>query len=139
MSARRKNPLRASERGIAAAIVGTITLLVVGCATVTRDMNQPIGLTAPNCTEPVMCTFTNKRGTWTAQAPGMVSVRRSDDPLRVSCTSGKRQWNEQIMGQRGGRAWGNALLGGGVGAIVDANTDAHWDYPAAIAIPICAG
>ena len=111
--------------------------VIAGCASVTRDRDQGIGLTAPGCEEPVMCTFTNKRGSWTAQAPGMVTVRRSDDPLRVSCEAGDNIWQEEIEGQRGGRAWGNVLLGGGIGAIVDANTDAHWDYPAAITVPIC--
>ena len=123
-------------------ILGTVSgivaaALVAGCASVTRDLDQPIGLTAPGCSKPVMCTFTNKKGTWNAQAPGMVSVRRSDDPLRVSCERDGRLWQEEITGQRGGRAWGNVLLGGGVGAIVDANTDAHWDYPASITIPMC--
>ena len=113
-------------------------IVVIGCATVTRDRDQNIGLTAPGCSEPASCTFTNKKGSWTAEAPGMVSVRRSDDPLRVSCEAGDRLWQDEIEGQRGGRAWGNAILGGGIGAIVDANTDAHWDYPVAVAVPICA-
>ena len=112
-------------------------IVVVGCATVTRDRDQNIGLMAPNCSEPVKCTFTNKKGSWIAEVPGMVSIRRSDDPLRVSCEVGSRLWQEAIEGQRGGRAWGNAILGGGIGAIVDANTDAHWDYPVSITVPIC--
>ena len=40
-------------------------------------------------------------------------------------------------GDRVGVVEGNVILGGGVGAIVDANTDAHWDYPAAITIQMC--
>jgi len=136
-TSRRPHALLWTKRGFVAVAAVALALFQAGCATVTRDMNQPVGLTAPNCTQPVLCTFANKKGTWTAQAPGMVSVRRSDDPLRVSCTSGGRQWHDQVLGQRGGRAWGNAILGGGIGAIVDANTDAHWDYPASIAIPIC--
>ena len=127
------------RHGARSILIGIASLTVVaGCATVTRELDQPIGLTAPGCTNPPTCTFTNKKGTWTAQAPGTVAVRRSDDPLRVSCEAEGRLWQEEIAGQRGGRAWGNAILGGGIGAIVDANTDAHWDYPATITIPICA-
>ena len=122
-------------RTIATGIIAAA--LLAGCASMTRELDQPIGLAAPGCSKPVMCTFTNKKGTWTAQAPGMISIRRSDDPLRVACESAGRLWQDEIEGQRGGRAWGNLILGGGIGAIVDANTDAHWDYPASITIPMC--
>lgn len=118
-------------------LAAALAALVIGCATLTREPNQNIGLTAPGCTEPVQCTFTNKKGTWSAEVPGMVSVRRSDDPLRIACKMGDEQWHEKVEGQRGGRAWGNVILGGGVGGIVDANTDAHWDYPAALTVPMC--
>ena len=113
------------------------TGLIVGCASLTREHTQTIGLMAPGCKEPVRCSLSNKKGTWTADAPGMASVRRSDDPLRVACESGERHWQGEIAGQRGGRAWGNVILGGGIGGIVDANTDAHWDYPSSISVPIC--
>lgn len=115
----------------------TAAAALVGCASLTREHTQNIGLVAPACKEPVRCTLTNKKGTWTADAPGMASVRRSDDPLRLACESGDQHWQGVIEGQRGGRAWGNVLLGGGIGGIVDANTDAHWDYPASISVPIC--
>ena len=111
--------------------------VVIGCATITRDLDQNIELTSPGCSEPVACTFVNKKGSWTSEAPGMVSVRRSDDPLQVSCEAGSRHWRKEISGQRGGWALANAILGGAIGAIVDANTDAHWDYPVSITVPIC--
>ena len=113
--------------------------VVIGCATMTRSLDQRIGLAAPGCPEPVACTFVNKKGTWASEAPGMVSVRRSDDPLRVSCEAGSRQWQEEIAGQRVPWAWANAIVGGVIGTMVDAKTDAHWDYPQAITVPICAG
>ena len=114
-------------------------LVVIGCATMTRSLDQRIDLAAPGCPEPVACAFVNKKGAWASEAPGMVSVRRSDDPLRVSCEAGGRQWREEIAGQRVGWAWANAILGGAIGTMVDATTDAHWDYPKAITVPICTG
>ena len=111
--------------------------VVTGCATMTRDLDQNIGLTAPGCSGPVTCTFANKKGSWTAQAPGMVSVRRSDDPLRVWCEAGSRFWQGEVGGEPAGRTWLGTIVGGAIGAMVDASTDAHWDYPAAIAVPIC--
>ena len=48
---------------VAAVVVG-------GCATVTRDRDQNIGLMAPNCSEPVKCTFTNKKGSLDRRGSG---------------------------------------------------------------------
>ena len=113
---------------------------IAGCASLTRELTQPVTVHAPGCSEEVSCTLSHKRGSYQVTVPpGVTQVRRSDDPLQVSCSSGEKHWIGQIEGQRGGRAWGNVIFGGGIGGIIDANTDAHWDYPASFAVPLCTG
>ena len=88
---------------------------------------------------------------------GDVVIEKSDDPLRAAGTDaggnlyhtdeaadargtrvGERDtsatWRPGISA-RGGRAWGNVLLGGVVGGIIDADTDAHREYPGTIDVP----
>ena len=62
---------------------------------------------------------------------------KSDDPLQIVCKDeeGNHYHTAEVAGHRTDRAWGNLLLGGGAGAIIDAHTDAHWEYPGMVEVP----
>ena len=83
------------------------------------------------------CTLTNKRESLSSAIPATVSVRRSDDSLVYNCTtSDGRNASGSIKSKREGSIWGNVILGGGVGAIVDAEKDMHRTYPETYVIPV---
>lgn len=120
------------------AALGAALLLGAGCASISKPKVSAVTVKVPKaCAGQIECTLTNKKERVEVVPPGQIIIKKSDDPLRVACTdeSGGLYHTDEVAGARSGRAWGNLLLGGGVGAIVDANTDAHWDYPGTIDVP----
>ena len=109
-----------------------------GCSTIVSDKTATIAVQAPNCPPGTVCTFSHKKGSWTVQPPGTLTIPKSDDTLHVSCrTPDGRQLTHSAESEFGGMFWGNILFGGGIGMIADANTDAHREYPSSLVIPGC--
>lgn len=81
------------------------------------------------------CNLQNKRGTWVAQLPSTVSVRKSDDALKYECeTEDGRKAFGSIPSEMGGKIIASAIfLDFG---ITDAITDKHRRYPASFVVPI---
>ena len=123
---------------LAAAMLAATVGLGGGCASISKPKVAVVTVKAPQaCAGRIACTVTNKKERREVTPTGDVVIKKSDDPLRVACTDerGNLYHTDEVAGARSGRAWGNLLLGGGVGAIVDANTDAHWEYPGTIDVP----
>lgn len=109
-------------------------LAVGGCATLTEDPMVPVALSFSDGASGE-CTTENKRGRWPTPVPAVVSVRRSDDPLKYDCQS-----------ENGGKAAGSipSTMGAKIIAsavfidlgITDAITDMHREYPPSYVIPI---
>ena len=99
-------------------------------------------LEAQGCETPIWCDIANKKESLHVAVPGQVTIRKSDDPLKITCRTGEGRplWTGTLHGIDTGLIWGNTLLpGGAIGAIIDANTDAHWEYPNHLNIPACGG
>ena len=81
------------------------------------------------------CYLDNKRGSWTANLPAQVYVRRSDDALKFRCeTEDGRESFGSIPSEMGAKIVASAvLLDFG---ITDAITDKHREYPLSYVIPI---
>ena len=109
-------------------------LFTIGCATITNDANVPISLSFSDGSSG-QCQLDNKRGAWTANIPGTVSVRRSDDALKFRCsTEDDRESYGSIPSEMGGKIVASAVfLDFG---IVDSITDKHRNYPASFVIPV---
>ena len=120
------------------AVLAAALLLGSGCASISKPKVASITVKAPKaCSGQVECTLTNKKEQREVVPTADVIIKKSDDPIRVACTdeSGDVYHTDEVAGTRTGRAWGNLLLGGGVGGIIDAHTDAHWEYPGTIDVP----
>lgn len=116
----------------------TALLALTGCASVTGSKFQPILVQTVYDDAAVAgagCTLSNAAGKWTVKAPGSVRVQKSISDMLVEC-----QMTDGISGQlavpsRANPAnWGNLLLGGPVGLVVDYQTGAGYDYPSVITI-----
>jgi hypothetical protein len=111
-------------------------ILATGCASITGSKNQPIAITAICEAEQVQaanCTVTNDKGVIYVSTPGTAFVNKSTSDLTVSCTKEKVQSNPVIVKSSSNASiWGNILLGGPIGAAVDAGTGAGFDYPNAV-------
>lgn len=122
---------------------GAIALLALttaasGCASIVTGQNQPISVQARSGTAPVSqadCTLTNDKGQWFVSAPGSVMVSRSYEALHVSCSrEGFEPGITSVKSNVKGMAFGNILVGGIIGAAVDAGSGAAYDYPPVITV-----
>ncbi len=114
-------------------------LTVTGCASVTESKLQPVSVQTVEDGKEVAgagCTLTNDVGKWFVTTPGSVTVHKSTDDLLIDCTRQNENGHEKIVSKANGGVWGNILVGGGVGYIVDRNTGAGFDYPTNITVEL---
>ncbi|MBC5764953.1 hypothetical protein [Ramlibacter albus] len=76
------------------------------------------------------CTLTNDKGTWRFKSPGDSSVVRSNKPMEVKCEKAPLP-NGVVSVESGTRAamFGNIIIGGVVGAVIDHSSGAAYEYP----------
>ncbi len=108
-----------------------LVLLASACSTITTGTTQDLTVETPEVLG-ATCTLTDsKQATWTIQStPGTSIVTKGDGPMKVTCSKDGYQTNS-VMVEEGlaGMTFGNVLLGGGVGIIVDAASGAAQEYP----------
>ena len=72
----------------------------------------------------------NDKGAWEAKTPQFVNISRSSKDLSVECKKdGHPTGLLKAISRAGGDMWGNVLLGGGIGAIIDHNKGTGYAYP----------
>lgn len=104
----------------------------VGCSTITQSETQPLSLTASYQEKPVevQCQLKNDKGSWDAKAPSNVNVRKSNEDLEVTCKKeGMPDGLLKAISRAAGSMFGNIILGGGIGAIIDHSKGTGYDYP----------
>lgn len=124
---------------LSATIFLALPMLLSGCATITKDANQSVQIeTYSKDNQPVSgtkCVAQNDRGQWTATTPGAVSVHRSGENLLINCEKeGESAGKGTVISRANGGMFGNILLGGGIGAIIDHNKGTAYTYPSWIRI-----
>jgi hypothetical protein len=78
----------------------------------------------------VSCELTNNKGRWFITTPGSATIVRSNDDMQVLCNkAGHEPGRAAVVSATKGMMWGNILIGGGIGALVDHNTGAAYEYP----------
>ena len=76
------------------------------------------------------CELKNDEGTWTAVTPATVMVRRSNKDLMVKCIkSGFADARANVVSKTKANMWGNIIVGGGIGAIIDHSNGSAYQYP----------
>lgn len=123
------------SRVIAPVLCVVFGLSAAGCATIIEGTDQPVGLitTPPGAT----CNLT-REGKVIAQiapTPGQVVIEKSKNDILIECTKEGYQ-RAQVIAKSTftGTTFGNILLGGVVGAVVDASSGANNEYPESINI-----
>ena len=121
--------------GICAAIAA-IGIALSGCATIVDGSTQSVSVsTAP--VQGAACTLTNSEGTWFVTSPGNAVVHKTKSDLTVTCKkNGFRSGSQVAVSKFGGATFGNIVLGGGVGAIVDAASGANYYYDSPLIVPL---
>lgn len=111
-----------------------IPTLFTGCASITKDSNQPVKVETYSkdnkMIEGATCTAKNERGEWSAKTPGALVVHRSGQNLLVNCIKeGEATGIATVISRANGGMFGNILFGGGIGAIIDHNKGTAYSYP----------
>lgn len=111
-----------------------VVLLVPGCASVLNESTHPVRVDTVTSGGEVVngadCTVTNDKGKFNVRSGDTVNVRRSAKDLDITCTSpGQPNASARAVSRANGGMWGNILLGGAVGAIVDHNKGTAYTYP----------
>lgn len=113
-------------------------LFFIGCASITGTTGQSISVETRDEASVIAganCEMTNSKGKWFLSTPGSVQIRRSNDDLIVTCQKdGYPPGTASIVSETKGSMFGNILLGGGIGALVDHNSGAAYEYPTLVQI-----
>lgn len=120
----------------AACLVGST---LIGCASITGTTGQSISVETlmknGKSVTGASCELTNSKGKWFVNTPGTVAIRRSNDDMSILCKKDDLDPGlATVVSDTKGMMWGNIIAGGGIGALVDHNTGAAYEYPALIQI-----
>jgi hypothetical protein len=109
-----------------------------GCASITGTTGQSISVETRLKDKQIAgaaCELTNSRGKWYLTTPGSTQIRRSNEELIVLCTKeGIESGRASVVSDTKGSMFGNILLGGGIGAIIDHSNGSAYEYPTLIQI-----
>ena len=112
-----------------------LTLLVAsGCASITSNPMQTLSLSTSDSAggqlPKASCSLKNDKGAWEVESPGSIAVHRSSTDLMVECTrEGSQAGFLRAISRASGGMWGNVLIGGGIGALVDHSTGNGYSDP----------
>jgi hypothetical protein len=114
-----------------------IVLLLSACASVTVGSDQLITVkTTP--VEGSRCEIKNPKGTWVVErTPGTATISKARGEMVVTCSNqnGKTA-SRRAESDSKAEAFGNILIGGGIGAAADMATGAAYLYPAEIVVDL---
>ena len=116
---------------------GPLLLLAIGgCASVLGETTQVVSVDTPGCPKAI-CTLTNDEGIYYIKStPGTISLNKSYNDLTIVCEKGDERATSVHVSSANGAVFGNIILGGGIGALVDGSSGAGFDYPAYITNPL---
>ena len=121
------------------AILASMVMLSTGCSSITGTTGQSVSLQTRDKAGAEVpgaaCELTNNKGKWFVTTPGSVQIRRSNDDMLVQCTkTGHETGQASVVSDTKGSMFGNIIFGGGIGAVVDHNTGAAYEYPTLIQV-----
>ena len=126
---------------VAALAARTLLLFGLGgCATLTGNADQMVLVQTIQDNRELTgagCILSNDVGKWFVTTPGRITIRKSQEPLKVDCRkhgSPAIATDDHIDPKLNGSVWGNVILTLGVGYFVDRNTGAGFDYPSVLTI-----
>ena len=131
--------LKAPSSWVCLSFVVAVGLLLSGCASVTGSPNQNVSVQAREQSgtevKGANCELTNNKGKWFVTTPGSVGIHRSNDDLQVLCTKeGIEPGRAAVVSETKGSMFGNIILGGAIGAIIDHTNGSAYEYPAFIQV-----
>jgi len=107
-------------------------LVLGGCASMVSDASQPISIDTPNCKQ-AKCHATNSEGVYYApETPATIVVNKAYGDLTLICEKNGKSETSLHKSSANAATFGNILLGGIPGALIDGGTGKGYDYPSHI-------
>jgi hypothetical protein len=105
-----------------------------GCASVMNDTTQGMKIETLTQSGQIVagadCKLTNDYGTFTVKSGDTASVRRSSKDLEISCVHPQNpDAIARAISRVNGSMFGNIIIGGGIGAVVDHARGTAYSYP----------
>lgn len=109
-------------------------IALTGCASVLNDTTHPMRLEAKtqggDLVSGADCKLTNDYGTVSGKSGDTVQVRRSNKDLDITCVHpANPDATARAISRANGGMFGNIILGGGIGAIIDHSKGTAYTYP----------
>jgi hypothetical protein len=109
-------------------------LVFTGCASVLNDTTHPMKVETKTAAGQTVagadCKLTNDYGTTSVKSGDTAQVRRSGKDLDIVCVHPSNpDATARAISRTNGGMWGNVLLGGGIGAVIDHNKGTAYTYP----------
>lgn len=106
------------------------------CASIVQDDKQILSVETPDCLE-AKCKLSNDQGTfYISKTPGTVSINRSYSDMTIECSKGEYAQIITSESSTDNMVFGNILVGGIVGVIVDTSSGAAYEYDTLIQHPL---
>ena len=103
--------------------------LAGGCASVIGDQSQPVSVDTPECPQ-ASCRLSNSEGTYFVKStPETVVVNKAFGDLTITCKKNGGSATTAHKSSANVATFGNLLLGGIPGALIDGGSGAGYDYP----------
>ena len=109
-------------------------VLLTSCASTMSGSSQNITVTSN--VQGATCTLTNDKGSWTLTTPGSAVITSSRVNLALACV--KEGYINGVASlpskHKDSATWGNVILGGGIGYIIDRKSGAAFIYPQQVTV-----
>jgi hypothetical protein len=112
--------------------------MLTGCATIAAGTTQSVLIdtfNAPGAT----CKGVDKKGReyYWVNTPSATTVQKGDGPMNITCEKpGFKKTIHTFDETLTGATFGNIILGGGIGFLVDATSGAAQEYPSVVKFPL---
>lgn len=121
------------------AAIPVLAVLFGGCASLINSTYQSVSVLTleQNGSEltGAVCELTNNKGKWFVTTPGSLMISRSGDDLQVICSKpGSNAGKAVVVSDTMAPMYGNIVVGGGVGAVVDHNNGSAYEYPTVVRV-----
>ena len=117
-------------------ILCTVLISTSGCASLFSDASQPVSIDTPSC-KAAKCRATNADGVYyAAETPATIVVNKAFGDLTVICEKGDERATSVHKSSATATTFGNILMGGPVGALIDAGSGKGYQYPSMIINPL---
>ncbi|MBT3306549.1 MAG: hypothetical protein HN377_08700 [Alphaproteobacteria bacterium] len=111
-----------------ALLIVSILFLTGGCASIVGEDTQPVSIDTPSC-KGASCRLTNSQGTYFVKStPETIVINKAYSDLTMTCEKDGKTTTSVHVSQANGATFGNILLGGIPGALVDGGSGAGYDY-----------